>query len=217
MCWTYSDVCSVKSSGEGESSREAWISFSSISFYHIILIPSTRTNTAKPNIFHLIYPRTLPEHCHMIWVETTHQYELRDLHICSLQPHLSQGSCIYALQHMHTSWGAFSTQPTQVLSSFPVISNNNSAQKHSKTWKNQFITPITPFPLPLETLNLLHHSRLIQTHLGLYSWSFYYSFITVSSSLTSSVSSYMIMDRHVSPPYPLVILNSYVFKPCSDT
>ena len=74
----------LKSSGEGESSREAWISFSSISLYHIILIPSTRTNTANPNLFHLIYPRTLPEHCHTSQVETTHQYELRDPHIWGL-------------------------------------------------------------------------------------------------------------------------------------
>jgi len=72
---------------------------------------------------------------------------------------------------------------------------------------------LSPLPLPLETLNLLHHPRLIQTHPDLHSQTFSCSFIIFSSSL----SSYMIMDSHVSfPPFPFVFLNCYVFKTHSD-
>ena len=72
--------------------------------------------------------------------------------------------------------------------------------------------PLTPYLL--ETLNLLHHSRLIQTHLDSHSQTFPHIFIIISSSATS----YMIMDSHVSPPpFPYVLLNCHVFILRLDT
>jgi len=73
-------------------------------------------------------------------------------------------TCIYASYIMHTSWGACSKQPTQALLLFPSISSQIFAIKPPKSHKNMIWTSydiLTPYPLPLETLDLLHYSRII--------------------------------------------------------
>ena len=118
----------VKLSGAGERQKRSRIPLSIPIPSKQQLIHFIRTKTIKNSYFIFLLQTQLPNHHstnHMSRVEPTHQYESRDAHICGLQHQYELREQLYALYQanhhiyashiMHTSRGACSKQPTQVL------------------------------------------------------------------------------------------------------